>query len=182
MALKKDGTRRKITKNRQQRQKEIRTRLANEKKLKELAKLRRGKKITTRKKVDGKIVTKTYYSGGNKISNIGKDADYGQRASKLKQSLGGIGSMSDYKKTEKKAFKEAEKFKKKQAKEKLKIKKNKENKNSTRSSSSSSGKGVNARFIKYKGKMLRRGTPMVREAEKREAARKRLGAKGYMRK
>ena len=39
-----------------------------------------------------------------------------------------------------------------------------------------------SRFIKYKGKMLRRGTPMAREAEKREAARKRLGAKGYMRK
>ena len=29
--------------------------------------------------------------------------------------------------------------------------------------------------------MYRRGTPMAKQAEKAEAARKRLGAKGYMR-
>ena len=42
-------------------------------------------------------------------------------------------------------------------------------------------KGSARNFIRYKGKMYRRGTPMAKRAEKAEKARKRLGAKGYMR-
>ena len=37
-----------------------------------------------------------------------------------------------------------------------------------------------SKFISYKGKMYRRGTPMAKKAEKAEAARKKLGAKNYM--
>ena len=94
--------------------------------------------------------------------------------------------MENYKKSEKKAFKEAEKYQKKKKKEqdkknKLKIKKDKNKNKSTSSSTSGTGTGVRSKFIKYKGKMLRRGTPMAKKAEAAEAARKRLGAKGYMR-
>ena len=41
-------------------------------------------------------------------------------------------------------------------------------------------KGSARNFIKYKGKMVRRGTPMAKRAEERERKRKALGAKGYM--
>tara|TARA_B100000524_G_C23597865_1_gene351489 strand:+ start:90 stop:620 length:531 start_codon:yes stop_codon:yes gene_type:complete len=41
-------------------------------------------------------------------------------------------------------------------------------------------KGSARNFIRYKGKMYRRGTPMAKRAEKAEKARKKLGAKGYM--
>ena len=44
------------------------------------------------------------------------------------------------------------------------------------------GKGIRDRFVRYRGKMYRRGTPMAKKAEAAEAARKRLAAKGYMRK
>ena len=44
-----------------------------------------------------------------------------------------------------------------------------------------SGKGVRDKFIRYKGKMIRRGTPMAKKAEKIEEGRKKLAAKGYMR-
>ena len=142
------------------------TQINNQKKLDELKKQRKNVQ---------------YDSRGNKkdtkpklISNIGKNADYGQRQGK-------IGNLpSDYKKTEKKAFKKAETFKKKQAKDKLKIKKEKERKTTT-GSKTTTGKGVRDRFVRYKGKMYRRGTPMAKKAEAAEAARKKLGAKGYMR-
>ena len=149
----------------------------NEQKLKELKKQRKNVKYDSRGR---KIDTKP-----NLISNIGKNADFGQRAAKLK--AGGHGMGADYKKSEKKAFKEAEKFKKKQAKEKLKIMKDKERKERKRKSTSTgggtrpSGTGVRSKFIKYKGKMLRRGTPQAKKAEAAETARKKLGAKGYMR-
>ena len=41
-------------------------------------------------------------------------------------------------------------------------------------------RGSARNFIKYKGKMLRRGTPMARKAEEAERRRKKLAAKGYM--
>jgi len=155
-----------------------RTAQSNEQKLRELEKIRKNIKTDSRgnvKKTKPKL-----------ISNIGKNPDYGQRASKLKESLGGIGSMENYKKSEKKAFKEAEKYQKKKKKEqdkknKLKIKKDRNKNKSTSSSTSGTGTGVRSKFIKYKGKMLRRGTPQAKRAESAEAARKRLGAKGYMR-
>ena len=151
-----------------------RTQINNQKKLDQLKKIRKNVQTDSRGKIKD---TKP-----NQISNIGKNADYGQRAAKLKQSMGGIGSMSDYKKTEKKAFKGAEKYQKKKKKEedkknKLKIKKNK----STTTGGGSAKKGSARNFIKFKGKMYRRGTPMAKRAEAAEAARKRLGAKGYMR-
>jgi hypothetical protein len=37
-----------------------------------------------------------------------------------------------------------------------------------------------SKFIRYQGKMYKRGTPMAKKAEKAEAARKKLGAKNYM--
>ena len=151
------------------------TALSNEKKLRKLEKIRKNIKTDSR--------GNTKKTKPNLISNIGKNPDFGQRGAKLKESLGGIGSMENYKKTEKEAFKKAEKYQKKKKKEedkknKLKIKKDK-SKNSTTSSGSTKGSARN--FIKYKGKMYRRGTPMAKKAEAAEAARKRLGAKGYMR-
>tara|TARA_Y100000401_G_C8196091_1_gene161200 strand:+ start:43 stop:552 length:510 start_codon:yes stop_codon:yes gene_type:complete len=149
------------------------TQINNLKKLEKISKEKRGKKITTRTKVDGKMVQKNYYTGSDKMSNI---PSKGQR--KLVLKAGGGGLPADYKKTEKKAFKEAEKFKKTQAKEKLKIKKDKERKTTTGGGSAKKGSARN--FIKYNGKMYRRGTPMARKAEEAERRRKALAAKGYM--
>ena len=154
------------------REKEKREQLNNQKKLDKLKKIRKNVQYDKRGKVKD---TKPKL-----ISNIGKDADYGQRAAKLKQSMGGIGSMSDYKKTEKKAFKEADKFKKKQAKEKLKIKKDKERKTNTGGRTKSS---TPAGYVRYKGKLVSTRTAQGRhamnklKAKKRaqDAAKKRLG-------
>ena len=99
---------------RQKRRYETRNKLTqrlNERKLKELKKVRKNVKTDKRGRV---IDTKP-----KQISNIGKNADFGQRAAKLKQSMGGIGSMTDYKKTEKKAFKKAEKYQKKKKKKRI---------------------------------------------------------------
>lgn len=41
-------------------------------------------------------------------------------------------------------------------------------------------KGSARNFIRYKGKMIRRGTPMAKKAEEIERRRKKLAAKGYM--
>ena len=41
-------------------------------------------------------------------------------------------------------------------------------------------KGGTSKFIRYKGKTYRRGTPMAKKAEKAEIARKKLGSKNYM--
>ena len=81
------------------RQQEKRTQINNKKKIEELKKIRKNVQTDSRGKVKN---TKPKL-----ISNIGKNADYGQRKGK-------IGNLpSDYKKTEKKAFKEAEKYQKK---------------------------------------------------------------------
>ena len=136
------------------RQKEIRNQINNEKKLKKLQEERRGKRITTRKRVDGKLVTTSYYTGGNKISNIGKNADFGQRKGK-------IGNLpSDYKKTEKKAFKNAKQEKKKLIQERKDKKKG--------SSSLKIGK-----YFTWKGKRYRSGSVTARKAENQMRARKR---------
>ena len=139
------------------REKEKREQLNNQKKLDKLKKIRKNVQYDKRGKVKD---TKP-----NQISNIGKNADYGQCAAKLKQSMGGIGSMSDYKKTEKKAFKEADKFKKKQAKEKLKIKKNKERKAKTKVSR----KGVHNMkgFIRKDGKIYSKRSRAGKELMKK---------------
>ena len=153
------------------RQQEKRTQINNKKKIEELKKIRKNVQTDSRGKVKN---TKPKL-----ISNIGKNADYGQRKGK-------IGNLpSDYKKTEKKAFKEAEKYQKKKKKEqdkknKLKIKKNKST-TTGGGSRTPSGRGVRDKFVRYRGKMYRRGTPMAKKAEAAEAARKKLGAKGYMR-
>ena len=81
------------------REKEKREQLNNQKKLDKLKKIRKNVQYDKRGKVKN---TKPKL-----ISNIGKNADYGQRKGK-------IGNLpSDYKKTEKKAFKEAVKYQKK---------------------------------------------------------------------
>ena len=96
----------------------------------------------------------------NLISNVGKNPDYGQRAAKLKESLGGIGSMKDYKKTEKKAFKNAKQEKKKLIQERKDKKKG--------SSSLKIGK-----YFTWKGKRYRSGSVTARKAENQMRARKR---------
>ena len=154
-------------------QKERRTQLNNQKKLDKLKKIRKNVQYDKR----GKLKK----SKPKLISNIGKNADYGQRAAQLKQSMGGIGSMKDYKKTEKKAFKEAEKYQKKKKKDQDKKNKLKIKKNKSTTTGGSSGRGVRDKFVMFRGKMYRRGTPMAKKAEAAEAARKKLGAKGYMR-
>ena len=155
---------------------ERRTQINNQKKLDKLKKFRKNVQYDKRGKVKD---TKPKL-----ISNIGKDADYGQRAAKLKQSMGGIGSMKDYKKTEKKAFKEAEKYQKKKKKEedkknKLKIKKNKTTGGGTTRTKSSTPTG----YVRYKGKLVSTRTAQGKhamnklKAKKRaqDAAKKRLG-------
>ena len=155
-------------------QKERRTQLNNQKKLDKLKKIRKNVQYDKR----GKLKK----SKPKLISNIGKNADYGQRAAKLKQSMGGIGSMKDYKKTEKLAFKKADKFKKKQAKEKLKIKKDKERK--ANSGSGSTRKNTPTGYVRVKGGRLvstrtAKGKHAMNKlkAKKRaqEAAKRRLG-------
>lgn len=133
------------------RQQEKRTQINNKKKIEELKKIRKNVQTDSRGKVKN---TKPKL-----ISNIGKNADYGQRKGK-------IGNLpSDYKKTEKKAFKEAEKFKKTQAKEKLKIKKNKERKAKTKVSR----KGVHNMkgFIRKDGKIYSKRSRAGKELMKK---------------
>tara|TARA_Y100000401_G_scaffold110691_1_gene108145 strand:+ start:41 stop:550 length:510 start_codon:yes stop_codon:yes gene_type:complete len=162
---------------RQKRRYETRNKLTqrlNERKLKDIKKVRKNVKRDSRGKV---IDTKP-----KQISNIGKNADFGQRAAKLKQSMGGIGSMKDYKKTEQKAFKKAEKYQKKKKKEedkknKLKIKKNKTTGGGSSRTSTPTG------YVRYKGKLVSTRTPQGKhamnklKAKKRaqEMAKKRLG-------
>ncbi len=155
------------------------TQRLNERKLKDIKKIRKNVKRDKRGKV---IDTKP-----KQISNIGKNADFGQRAAKLKQSMGGIGSMKDYKKSEKVAFKQADKFKKKQAKEKLKIKKDKERKANT--GGNTGGGSIRTRntpdgYVRVKGgRMVSTRTAKGKhalnklKAKKRaqEAAKRRLG-------
>lgn len=151
------------------------TQRLNERKLKEIKKVRKNVKRDKRGKV---IDTKP-----KQISNIGANADFGQRAAKLKQSMGGIGSMKNYKKTEQKAFKEAEKFKKKQAKEKLKIKKDKERKANTGGGSTRTRSSTPTGYVRVKGRLVSTRTAQGKhamnklKAKKRaqEAAKRRLG-------
>ena len=150
------------------------TQKANQRKLKEIKKVRKNVQRDSR----GKVID----TSPKQISNIGKNADFGQRAAQLKQSMGGIGSMKDYKKTEKLAFKKADKFKKKQAKEKLKIKKDKERK--ANSGSGSTRKNTPTGYVRVKGGRLvstrtAKGKHAMNKlkAKKRaqEAAKRRLG-------
>ena len=143
-----------------------------------LKKLRQGNKITTRKKVDGKLVKTDRYYGGNKISNTPKE---GTRAGLLKMKGQGMGA--GYKDSEKKAFDGAKKWQKSDEKKKiteknknkgnnnkLKINKNKKN-NGGGGSSSSSG---SSKWIRTsKGTLAKRGTVTARRAENKERARKR---------
>ena len=164
------GQRLKSRKKRQDNQ----TQINNLKKLEKISKEKRGKKITTRKRVNGKLVNVSYYTGSDKMSNI---PSKGQR--KLVLQAGGSGLPADYKKTEKKAFKEAEKFKKTQAKEKLKINKNKTTGGGSTRTKSSTPTG----YVRYKGKLVSTRTAQGKhamnklKAKKRaqEMAKKRLG-------
>ena len=142
------------------------TQRANEKKRAELSKT-----TTTNKR--GRQVDKK-----KGLSNLPKE---GQRALLLKQ--GGHGMGADYKSSEKKAFKKAEKWQKSDEKKKitedrknkgngnkLKINKNKKN-NGGGGSSSSSG---SSKYIRTsKGTLAKRGTVTARRAENKERARKR---------
>ena len=162
---------------RQKRRYETRNKLTqrlNERKLKDIKKVRKNVKRDKRGKV---IDTKP-----KMISNIGKNADFGQRAAKLKQSMGGIGSMKDYKKTEKEAFKKAEKYQKKKEKDKknkLKIKKNK----TTNGGSTRTRTSTPTGYVRVKGRLVSTRTAQGKhamnklKAKKRaqEMAKKRLG-------
>ena len=141
-----------------------------------IKKLREGNKQVSRKKVDGKLVKTTSYYGGNKLHNIPKE---GQRNLVLK--AGGHGMGSDYKSSEKKAFKEAEKWQKSKEKKKIteerknkgnKLKINKDKKSNGGSSSSSSS-GSSKWIRTRKGTLAKRGSIAARDAERRERARKR---------
>ena len=122
----------------------LRVQRSNEKKLKKLENERRGKKFTTRKRIDGKLVKKTSYSGGNTISNIPKE---GTRAGLLKMKGQGMSGLTNYKEQELKLSKEA-----KIASEKLKKERNKKNKTGGQVPKSKSGR------IKVGNAMLKRGT------------------------
>ena len=140
----------------------LRVKRSNEKKLKKLENERRGKKITTRKRIDGKLVKQVSYSGGNTISNIPKE---GTRAGLLQIKGQGLGGTKNYKEQELKLSKEA-----KIASEKLKKEKNKK-KTGGQSPKSKSG------MIRTKsGALQRRGTVGAKRAERLEAAKERAKA------
>ena len=130
------------------RQQEKRTQINNKKKIEELKKIRKNVQTDSRGKVKN---TKPKL-----ISNIGKNADYGQRQGK-------IGNLpSDYKKTEKKAFKEAEKYvknKEKENKKKLKVK--------DKGKISRKGTHVMNKFIKHNGKIIKKSSVAGRELMKK---------------
>ena len=129
-------------------QKEKLTQKNNEKKRKNLDKIRSNIQYDKRGK---QKKTKP-----NLISNIGKNPDYGQRQGK-------IGNLpSDYKKTEKKAFKEAEKYvknKEKENKKKLKVK--------DKGKISRKGTHVMNKFIKHNGKIIKKSSVAGRELMKK---------------
>ena len=142
-----------------QREKEKREQKNNEKKRKNLDKIRNNVQYDKRGR---QKKTKP-----NLISNIGKNADYGQRAAKLKESLGGIGSMENYKKTEKEAFKKADKYvknKEKENKKKLKVK--------DKGKVSRKGTNVMKKFIRHNGKIIKKSSVAGRELMKKLKIRK----------
>jgi hypothetical protein len=104
--------------------KENRQRALEKNRALKIKQLRQGNKITTRSKVDGKIVKKDSYYGGNKISNTPKE---GTRAGLL--GMKGQGMGADYNKTEKEAFKKAEDWQKSDEKKKITENYKKGNKN-----------------------------------------------------
>ena len=55
-----------------------------------------------------------------------------------------------------------------------------QNKERNNESSDSGKTKKKSKFIKYKGKMIRRNSPLAKQALKKEASTKALGAKGYM--
>ena len=130
------------------RQQEKRTQINNKKKIEELKKIRKNVQTDSRGKVKN---TKPKL-----ISNIGKNADYGQRQGK-------IGNLpSDYKKTEKKAFKEADKYvknKERENKKKLKVK--------DKGKISRKGTHVMNKFIKHNGKIIKKSSVAGRELMKK---------------
>ena len=129
-------------------QKEKLTQKNNEKKRKNLDKIRANIQYDKRGK---QKKTKP-----NLISNIGKNPDYGQRQGK-------IGNLpSDYKKTEKKAFKEADKYvknKERENKKKLKVK--------DKGKISRKGTHVMNKFIKHNGKIIKKSSVAGRELMKK---------------
>ena len=143
---------------------------ANEKKLAELNKTttsnRRGREVDKKKE----------------LSNIPKE---GQRELLLKQ--GGHGMGADYKKTEKKAFKKAEKWQKSDEKKKItedrkkkdngngnKLKINKNKKTTGGGGGGSTSSSGSSKWIRTsKGTLAKRGTVTARRAENEERARKR---------
>ena len=129
-------------------QKEKLTQKNNEKKRKNLDKIRSNIQYDKRGK---QKKTKP-----NLISNIGKNPDYGQRQGK-------IGNLpSDYKKTEKKAFKEADKYvknKERENKKKLKVK--------DKGKISRKGTHVMNKFIKHNGKIIKKSSVAGRELMKK---------------
>ena len=69
------------------------------------------------------------------------------------------------------------KLKENQDKKKYQKVQNKERNNESSDSGKTKSK---SKFIKYKGKMIRRDSPLAKRALKKEASRKALGSKGYM--
>ena len=138
------------------------TQRANEQKRKELSKT-----TTTNKR--GRQVDKK-----KGLSNLPKE---GQRALLLKQ--GGHGMGADYKKTEKKAFKKAEKWQKSDEKKKktMEYKKGKDNLKVNKKKTTGGGGGESSGSSKWirtsKGTLARRGSVSARRAENKEAAKKR---------
>ena len=104
--------------------KENRQRALEKNRALKIKQLRQGNKITTRKKVDGKLVKTDRYYGGNKISNTPKA---GTRAGLL--GMKGQGMGADYNKTEKEAFKKAKDWQKSDEKKKITENYKKGNKN-----------------------------------------------------
>ena len=152
--------------------KKNRKRLIEKTRAEKLKKLREGNKITTRKKVDGKIVKKDSYYGGNLLHNIPKE---GQRNLVLKMKGHGLGS--DYQKTEEKAFKKAEDWQKSDEKKKIteerKNKGNKDLKINKDKNKKKKNKATSGWIRTSKGTLARRGTVGAKRAERKEAARKR---------
>ena len=157
---------------------------SNKLKIRKLKKINKRGRVTGNKKKLGNLNRKDALRPenmkGRGMSGLG--ADYGKQEKKLQKKVDKHRKSKTYKEN---IAKHNESLKSKNNKSTTKRTDSKTTGGNTGGGSSTkrtpSGKGVRDKFVRYKGKFYRRGTAQAKKAEKAEAARKRLAAKGYMR-
>lgn len=160
------------------------TNQSNRLKIRKLRKINKRGRLTGNKKLLGNLNRKDALRPENMKNRgmSGLGADYGKQEKKLQKKVDKHRKSKTYKEN---IAKHNESLKSKNNKSTTKRTDSKTTGGNTGGGSSTkrtpSGKGVRDKFVRYKGKMYRRGTAQAKKAEKVEAARKRLAAKGYMR-